>query len=385
MTKRNSNSDIKRKNKAAILRELIRAGEATKPELAFSLHLSLPTVGQIVAELIEAGVVEENGRAVSVGGRRPVSVRVAPGKWLALGINITANHVSFSLVDLNGAVIAHRRSKLHFRMGREYHQELMERLDDLLRENHADRDSLLGVGVVFPGIVTPDHKILLTSHALRIEEPTRFEYDKSFSCPVYYFNDATAACMVECYGDDAPDSFLFLYLSNTVGGAMVINKSIVTGTHNRSGELGHVCVIPGGRQCYCGQRGHYDAYGAAWLLAERAEGDLSRFFAMVEEGVPEMCAALEEYLDMLALLIYNSIALSDLPMILGGYVGNYLGPHLPRLKEKTARLDIFGQSDPDIRLCRCKYEAAATGSAKFFLEQFIESVAQREVRLEAVR
>ena len=49
MTKRNSNSDIKRKNKAAILRELIRAGEATKPELAFSLHLSLPTVGQIVA------------------------------------------------------------------------------------------------------------------------------------------------------------------------------------------------------------------------------------------------------------------------------------------------------------------------------------------------
>ena len=374
MTRRNSSSEIKRRNKSAVLRQMIRMGETTKPELAVALRLSLPTVGQIVEELIKAGYVEETGRAASVGGRRPVSVRVAPGKWRALGIDITAHHMGFAIVDLAEGVVAHERFYALFSVGKESRAKLRSEAERFLAQNGVGKDDLLGVGISLPGIVSVGQRALLVSHALRVTEPMELIGDKCFPCPVRYFNDATAACMVECYADDAPDSFFFLSLSNTVGGAIVIHKQIVEGDNNRSGELGHICVVPGGRRCYCGQAGHYDAYGAAWLLAEKAGGDLAKFFELVEQGDGEAAAAFDEYLDMLAMLLCNTIMVSDLPVILGGYVGNYLKPYLPKLKQKVANLDIFGQDDPNIRICRRKEEAAATGGAMYFLEQRIESL-----------
>lgn len=371
MTTRNNNSAIKKRNKTIVLRELIRAGETTKPELAASLRISLPTVGQIVEEFIEAGYVEENGRATSVGGRRPVSVRIVAGKWVALGINITAHHVGFSLVDLNGTVIDHERVKAAYERSEAYNKDILTRADAFLARNGYSREKLCGVGIALPAIISADQSGMRNSYALRLHEPTRFSSAKDFPCQARYFNDATAACLVECYADDAPESFVFLSLSNTVGGAMVIDKKLVEGDNNRCGELGHVCVMPGGRQCYCGRKGHYDAYGAAWLLAEKTGGNLAAFFERLAQGDAEFNALFEEYLDMLALLICNTIMLSDLPLIIGGYVGNYLEPYLPRLKQKVAELDLFGKEDPDIRLCRRKDEAAATGCAQYFLEQII--------------
>lgn len=367
----NSSFAVRRANKIAIFRQLLRMPEATKPELANLLRLSLPTVGQIVGELIEAGIVEENGRVASIGGRRAVAIRAIPEARLALGIDITKHHISFSVVDLAGKILAHERCELLFSQDAVYVRSAKVRLDAFLEKYSLSRQQLIGVGVSMPGIVSTDQSALVQSHAFHLKEPLRFPQLQTGTCPIHYFNDATAACMVECYAEDAPDSFVFLSLSNTVGGAMVVNKQIIPGQNGRNGELGHICIIPNGRMCYCGQRGHFDAYGAAWLLAEKTGGNLEAFFAGIAQGDPQLNAFFDEYLDYLALLVCNVVMMSDFPLIIGGYVGNYLRPYLPRLKKKVSDMDIFGQNDPDIRLCRYKEEAAATGSAMFFAEQFI--------------
>lgn len=69
---KNSNSEIKRRNKISTFRELLRCGQATKPELAARLHLSLPTIGLLISELVQQGLVREDGMADSEGGRRAV-------------------------------------------------------------------------------------------------------------------------------------------------------------------------------------------------------------------------------------------------------------------------------------------------------------------------
>lgn len=372
-----SNAEVKRQNKIAAYRELLRHERTTKPELASRLKLSLPTIGQIVGELVEAGLATEDGIANSIGGRRAVYYSPTVDAKLALGADITQNHISLALVDLSGKMLCHERSKLVFVNEPSYNDRVNAHIHRFLKGNNIDTASLIGVGCSLPGIISQDRKNLEISHILKVTREKPFSYVPDFPCEYLLFNDADAACMVECYAEDGLESFVFLSLSNTVGGALTVNKNITRGLMGRCGELGHVCIDPSrkARMCYCGKRGHYDAYGSARLLAEKADSTLENFFARVEQGDPEMMKTLDEYLSNLAILLENTIMFVDMPVVIGGYVGSFLGPYLDLLKEKVAARDNLEFSSVDhIHLCRRKVEAAAVGSALYFVEKFIREL-----------
>lgn len=371
-----SNAEVKRQNKIAVYRQVLRAGRITKPELSAQLRLSLPTVGQIITELMEAGLVAEDGAAESLGGRRALYYVPVLDK-LALGVDITQNHVSLALVDLSGQVVAHKRTKLVFANEPGYNDRVNAQIHSFLEENRIDPACLIGIGCSMPGIVSADRKSLRISHILKVTPEKPFSFQPDMPCQMLCFNDADAACMVECYTQNGLETFAFLSLSNTVGGALVVNRNITRGLMGRCGELGHVCIDPGpqARMCYCGKRGHFDAYGSAKLLAEKVDNTLETFFARVEQGDPEMVRALDEYLDNLSILVENIVMFLDMPVVIGGYVGSFLPPYLDRLKEKVALRDnLEFSSVGHIRLCRMKIEAAAVGCGLYFVEQFICSV-----------
>lgn len=371
-----SNAEVKRQNKIAVYRQVLRVGRITKPELSAQLRLSLPTVGQIITELMEAGLVAEDGAAESLGGRRALYYAPVLDK-LALGVDITQNHVSLALVDLSGQVVAHKRTKLVFANEPGYNDRVNAQIHSFLEENRIDPACLIGIGCSMPGIVSADRKSLRISHILKVTPEKPFSFQPDMPCQMLCFNDADAACMVECYTQNGLETFAFLSLSNTVGGALVVNRNITRGLMGRCGELGHVCIDPGpqARMCYCGKRGHFDAYGSAKLLAEKVDNTLETFFARVEQGDPEMVRTLDEYLDNLSILVENIVMFLDMPVVIGGYVGSFLPPYLDRLKEKVAQRDnLEFSSVGHIRLCRMKIEAAAVGCGLYFVEQFICSV-----------
>lgn len=368
-----SNAEVKRQNKIAVYRQVLRAGRITKPELSAQLRLSLPTVGQIITELMESGLVTEDGAAQSLGGRRALYYVPVLDK-LALGVDITLNHVSLALVDLGGRVLSHKRTKLAFTQEPEYNERVNGQVRCFLEENGIEPSRLIGIGCSMPGIVSADRKSLEISHILKVAPEKPFSPQPDISCQVLCFNDADAACMVECYAQDGLDTFVLLSLSNTVGGALVVNRNISRGIMGRCGELGHVCIDPGpnARMCYCGKRGHFDAYCSAKVLAEKVDNTLETFFARVEQGDPEMVRTLDEYLDNLSILVENIVMFLDMPVVIGGYVGSFLNPYLDRLKEKVAKRDnLEFSSVGHIRLCRMKIESAAVGCALYFVEQFI--------------
>lgn len=371
-----SNAEVKRQNKIAVYRQVLRVGRITKPELSAQLRLSLPTVGQIITELMEAGLVAEDGAAESLGGRRALYYVPVLDK-LALGVDITQNHVSLALVDLSGQVVAHKRTKLVFANEPGYNDRVNAQIHSFLEENRIDPACLIGIGCSMPGIVSADRKSLRISHILKVTPEKPFSFQPDMPCQMLCFNDADAACMVECYTQNGLETFAFLSLSNTVGGALVVNRNITRGLMGRCGELGHVCIDPGpqARMCYCGKRGHFDAYGSAKLLAEKVDNTLETFFARVEQGDPEMVRALDEYLDNLSILVENIVMFLDMPVVIGGYVGSFLPPYLDRLKEKVAQRDnLEFSSVGHIRLCRMKIEAAAVGCGLYFTEQFIREL-----------
>ena len=372
--KKLSSAEVKRQNKKRILKYMIQRDTATKPEIAAALQLSLPTVGVIVGELLEAGLLCEIGMQASNGGRPAIALQLVENARLSLGIDITKNHVYFVVVNLRGEIIAGERQEYEFANLLTYYHGLVQRKRDFLKKYGIENDNLVGQSCSMPGIVSKNQRWLEYSHIFELKTPMRLNISKDIQYPYMFVNDGTACCMAECYSENMPDSFVYVMLSNTVGGSMVIDKKIVEGKNIRGGEIGHICLVPGGKKCYCGRRGHFDAYCSARVLAEQAGGRVETFFARLEEGDSRLAEVFDEYLDMLALMVYNLHIFTDLDIVIGGYVGSYLAPYLPQLKEKIIRHNIFDESKEFVFLSRYREEAAAVGGALHFIEQFIEKL-----------
>lgn len=80
--------------------------------------------------------------------------------------------------------------------------------------------------------------------------------------PAVLGNDANAAALGEWrYGaGKGIDDLLVVTLGTGVGSGFIVNGGLVLGSAGNAGELGHMILIPGGRNCTCGRQGCLEAY-----------------------------------------------------------------------------------------------------------------------------
>jgi glucokinase len=83
--------------------------------------------------------------------------------------------------------------------------------------------------------------------------------------PVYLTNDANAAAIGEkMYGAGKKlKDFVVITLGTGLGSGFIVNGELVHGANGMAGELGHVIIEEGGRQCNCGNKGCLERYAAA--------------------------------------------------------------------------------------------------------------------------
>lgn len=90
-------------------------------------------------------------------------------------------------------------------------------------------------------------------------------------------NDANAAALGErAYGvAKGMDHFIMITLGTGVGSGIIIDGKLLYGNDGFAGELGHVIVKPGGRECGCGRKGCLEAYCSATGIARTARERLT--------------------------------------------------------------------------------------------------------------
>lgn len=129
----------KKLNKVKIAKFIRYKGSTSKPEIAAELGISMPTVLQNVKELTEAGIVGEIGEYESTGGRKAKTLSITATWKMAVGLDITLNHISMVALDLKGAITGKRRIKKNFENSFDYYQALAEELDCFLEDMGARR------------------------------------------------------------------------------------------------------------------------------------------------------------------------------------------------------------------------------------------------------
>lgn len=366
--------DKRRQNKARIARHILYRKQISKPELAAELGISMPTILQNVKELMEAGIVEEVGEYESTGGRKAKALSIVSRVRYAAGIDITANHISFVLIDLKGEAVGSRRVRRVYENTPEYYGDVAENLNEFIADSGVNPELILGVGVSLPGIIDRDQRKLIRSHILNVADLNLEVLGRLIPYEVCYENDANSAAVAELR-EEMQDA-VYLSLSNTVGGSIYIRSSIYSGDHFRSAEFGHMILIPGGRACYCGKRGCVDAYCSARVLSSYLgeDGTLDGFFACVERREAGALAVLDEYLEYLAIVVTNLRMAFDCQIVLGGYAGGHLKRYLTELAKKAAPYNRFDNDMLYVKTGRYEKEASAIGIAMTFVEKYFDVV-----------
>ena len=367
-----NSKDTKRMNKIRIIKFISKKGITSKAEISSELQISMPTVLQNVKELVEEGLVTENGEYASTGGRKAKALSIAEGIGYTVGMDITANHITFALVDMRRELVEKLRVRIAFENIYSYYEKMVENLLTFIERTGVDRRKITGVGISLPGIVNQEEKLLLRSHALNVENVSFKMVENMVGFPCELENDANSAAYAELLGNGS--DAVYLSLSNTVGGAICLHNKLYRGETFKSGEFGHMVIEKNGRRCYCGKNGCVDAYCSAKVLQSRTDDNLETFFTKIREKDPECMEVWEEYLDDLAVTVTNLRMAFDCDIVLGGYVGGYLEEFLPELSRKIMKYNNFDLDTSYLRTGRYKLEASAYGVTLKFVEKYFDSL-----------
>lgn len=357
----------KSSNPERIFRLLRTERELTKQDIAQRLHLSMPTALQNVNTMLEAGFLEECGSTESTGGRKAKKLRLNRGAGYGVGVNIALHQVELAVTDLLGTALYTQALPLVFCDETDWYQELGQQLERFLRECGVDGTRVLGCGISFPGIVDDGAGMLIRSHVFGLEHVGLDRFQKAIPYPVTVANDANCACFVElCSGRG---TYLYLSLSESVGGAVMIGQRLLLGDSFQAGEVGHMLLVPGGKRCYCGKAGCADAYLSPNVLTGGVQ-TLDGFFCRLRAGEQTACETWDAYLDHLAMLATNLRMAFNLDIVLGGEVGGRMEPYMDALRKKAAQYDRFARDVDYLYPCTCRLSAFAVGAAMLALERY---------------
>ncbi len=141
------------------------------------------------------------------------------------------------------------------------------------------REDILRIGIGSPGPLSVKRGIILALPNIPNMKnvPIKAILEEEMGIPVTLENDANAASYAEflCGAGEEVSNMVMLTLGTGVGSGIIIDGGLVHGAHDMGGELGHLIVAPGGRQCSCGQKGCLEEYSSAGAMGRYAAEALS--------------------------------------------------------------------------------------------------------------
>lgn len=149
--------------------------------------------------------------------------------------------------------------------------------------------------------------------------------------PTYVENDVNAAALGEAkFGAAKGESdFICLTLGTGIGGAIYLDNKLFKGSGSSAGELGHMIIHAGGKQCTCGGEGCFECYGSANALIKAVnkvsdeELDAFQIFQKEYMNRPEIRFEIDKWIDEIITGLINIIYIFNPPLIvLGGGIMN---------------------------------------------------------------
>ncbi|MFE0172819.1 ROK family protein [Streptomyces sp. NPDC059002] len=345
--------------------ELVHTGRApTRAVLTAELGVTRATAGAVAAELEALGLIRIDAKpsaAAGSQGRPSHRLSVAETGPVALAAQVHADGFRAALVGLGGRIVA--TAPGCEAVGADPAQVLgavVEAGAQLLRETGR---RCVGAGLAVPSAVAEPEGTAL--NPLHLAWPAGSHVREIFADrvreagiagPAFAANDVNLAALAEHRhgaGRGARDLLCVATGHRGVGGALVLDGRLHTGSSGLALEVGHLTVNSEGRPCYCGGRGCLDVETDPLAFLTEAgrtpgpEGLLVQARELIREayGDPSVRTAAEVLIDRLGLGLAGLVnILNPDRIILGGLHRTLLEADPERLRAVVADRSLWGRS-----------------------------------------
>jgi len=301
-----------------------------------------------------------------------------------IGVDIGGTSVRAAVIDPGGAILATLRERTP-RTDRDTEDLLVTLISKL-----AAARPVSAVGLAVAGFVSRDRqRVMFSPHLSWRDADVPARISDRVQLPVVMDHDVNSAAWAEYRRGAAADApvALLIALGTGIGAGLIIDGEIYRGAHGVAPELGHLTVVPDGRECPCGKNGCWERYCSGTALAETARQFMTRGDAPVlgrlcegdprsltgtmvavaaTEGDPAALAAMDDLGRWLAAgLSLVTDVLDPEVIVIGGGVASAAGMYLALAVSEFAGL-ITGAGHrpvPRVELARFGDRAGIIGAA----------------------
>ncbi|MBU7006267.1 ROK family protein [Phosphitispora fastidiosa] len=197
-----------------------------------------------------------------------------------IGIDLGGTNIKGALLDLDGGIIEKREIPTLANAGPE---AVAGRIAGMITELEAAvRDtgkSVAGVGIGVPGQPERSTGEVIFAPNLYWRNVPLVKYLRRYTgLPVFLENDANVAALGEQWRGAGQGSanMVMVTIGTGIGGGIVLDGRLYTGSNGAAGELGHAVIEPAGPQCSCGRRGCLETLTSATAMVRMAREALDR-------------------------------------------------------------------------------------------------------------
>ena len=187
-----------------------------------------------------------------------------------VGIDLGGTNIVAGVVDQDYNIIAKASCKTNVpRPEADVCDSMAAVVKEAIKKAKLKMDDIDYIGIGVPGAVNPETRIIETSPNLFFKN---WEIAKMMEERLHKYtkveNDANAAALGEFLAGSAKGTknAIAITLGTGVGGGIIINGKIYSGSNFAGAELGHMVIVKDGRECGCGRKGCWEAYASATAL-----------------------------------------------------------------------------------------------------------------------
>ena len=222
-------------------------------------------------------------------------------KTRVIGVDLSLDYTTCAVIDIRGTIIA--KEAFATPDYPEISNFVSALYDKIVRlaENNGGLENIRSVGISVP---SANFKTGSIEHASNLpwkgSVPLAAMLRDRLGLAVAVANDAHVTALGEQAFGSAHGMKNFIVLTSSVGGVgscIVINGKAHLGADGFAGEVGHTCIVEGGRQCGCGKRGCLETYASVMgivqnvrdLMAESDEPSLLRNIDSLNIQTVKLC------------------------------------------------------------------------------------------------
>lgn len=144
--------------------------------------------------------------------------------------------------------------------------------------------------------------------------------EAQLGCQVLLQNDANLAGLGEFHHGAGKGSRNMVYVtwSTGIGGGLIIDGSLYSGSHGTAGEVGHMILDPDGPLDSCGQRGCLEVFAGGHMLQRQTGVPAQELFAAASRGDPEATMTVHRAATYVGMGLINLTNLIDPEVIVIG-------------------------------------------------------------------